>query len=202
MQITETMLAKKIKETEPTLDILGADRKVLQVAFQDLQYYIDYIENPATNEFNTISHDGIDSVDAQEIEGFLSFWVGIWLSKWKSRFGLVIGTAIQKQPSPTCEKTDKTESSWTNLTCREELIRMVAFTLIKNSEICGTRIIAESILKNEICKKANQDISSAGSILEILSSALGRARGIAQKTGPIISIQVDKNYYLNANPLT
>ena len=54
MNFIETMLSKKIKEAEPTLDILGADRKVLQVAIQDFTNYLNFNSNLADKETNTL----------------------------------------------------------------------------------------------------------------------------------------------------
>jgi len=199
MNHAETDLLKKLKEAEPTLDLQGADRKVLQVAFQDLTYYLNFIETTADKQQNTIDQVKSSKEDASELESFLVFWTGLWLKKWKERFNLLIGTNNQNQNKSSCagETTLKAEALWTNLDCREELVQMVISTLIKNSEICGVKIIAEHLLKTEISKKINQDINSKEQTLEILNNTLRRAREVAQKIGPLISIKVEKNYYLH-----
>ena len=46
MNFIETTLSKKIKEAEPTLDLQGADRKVLQVAIQDFTNYLKFKQQP------------------------------------------------------------------------------------------------------------------------------------------------------------
>ena len=50
MNFVETMLSKKIEEAEPSLDLQGADRKVLQVAIQDFTNYINFSSNFGTKE--------------------------------------------------------------------------------------------------------------------------------------------------------
>lgn len=196
----ETILSKKIKEAEPSLDILGADRKVLQVAFQDLTNYLTFISNATNKETNTLDNsDTMEQLPKEgsvEIESFLGVWTGIWLKKWKERFNLLIGQNNQTELSKTSETLAKAESLWTKLACRDELTGIVVSALIKNSEICGTTIIAENILKTELLhKQTDQDINNKEQTLAILSSALRRAREIAQRTGPLISIKVDKSYY-------
>ena len=200
----ETILSKKIKEAEPTLDILGADRKVLQVAFQDLTNYLTFISNATNKETNTLDNsDTMEQLPKEgsvEIESFLGVWTGIWLKKWKERFNLLIGQNNQTELSKTSETLAKAESLWTKLACRDELTGIVVSALIKNAEICGTTIIAENILKMELLsKQTDQDINNKEQTLAILSSALRRAREIAQRTGPLISIKVDKSYYCQVN---
>ena len=200
MNHTETVLLKKLQEAEPTLELQGADRKVLQVAFQDLSYYLNFIATTADKQHNTTSQVNSSNEDASELKTFLVVWTGIWLKKWKQRFNLLIGPNKQIQNKSSCavETTGKAEALWTTLDCKEELIGMVISTLIKNSEICGVKIIAEHLLKTEISKKIDQDINSREQTLEILNNTLRRAREVAQKTGPLISIKVEKNYYLHA----
>ncbi len=200
MNHTETVLLKKLTESEPTLDLLGADRKVFQVAFQDLTYYLNFIENMAYKQQNEKSQAKSGKEDASEFESFLVVWTGLWLRKWKERFNLLIGKNSQNQNKSNGlgEATAKGESLWTELDCKEELIGLVISTLIKNSEICGVKIIAEHILKTELGKKIDQDINSKEQTLEIFSNTLRRTREIAQKNGPLISIKVEKNYYLHA----
>ncbi len=200
----ETILSKKIKEAEPTLDILGADRKVLQVAFQDLTNYLTFISHATNKETNLLDNsDTIEPLPKEgslEIESFIGVWTGIWLKKWKERFNLLIGQNNQTELSKTSETIAKAESLWTKLACRDELTGIVASTLIKNAEICGTTIIAENILKTELQRKqTDQDINKKEQTLAILSSALRRAREIAQRTGPLVLIKVDKSYYCQVN---
>ncbi len=200
----ETILSKKIKEAEPSLDILGADRKVLHVAFQDLTNYLTFISNATNKETNTLDNsdtmEQLPKGDSVEIESFLGVWTGIWLKKWKERFNLLIGQNNQTELSKTSETLAKAESLWTKLACRDELTGIVVSALIKNSEICGTTIIAENILKMELLsKQTDQDINHKEQTLAILSSALRRAREIAQRTGPLVSIKVDKSYYCQVN---
>ncbi len=42
MNFLEIMLAEKLKDANPALDITGSDRKVLQVATQDFTNYLKY----------------------------------------------------------------------------------------------------------------------------------------------------------------
>ena len=203
MNFIEKILSKKIKEAEPELDILGADRKVLQVAFQDFTNYLKFNWNLADKEKNILDHadkmEQLHKDDPVEIELFLTVWSGIWLKKWKKRVNLVIGKQSQNELSKAPETFAKVESLWTKLECREEMIEIVASMLIKNAEICGTKIIAENLLKMELRKKSYRDINNKEQVLAILNNTLRQAREIVERTGPLISIKIDKSYYYQVN---
>ncbi|MCL4429205.1 MAG: hypothetical protein M1167_00480, partial [Chloroflexi bacterium] len=113
------------------------------------------------------------------------------------RFNLLIGGGTTKptQTIKTQETLAKGESMWTKLACRDELTNLVASALIRNSEICGTTIIAENVIKTVLAKHADQDINIREQTLSILSDSLRRVTEIAQRHGPLVSIKVEKSYY-------
>jgi hypothetical protein len=203
MNFIETTLSKKLKEIEPTLDILGADRKVLQVAVQDFTNYLNFyrnLENKETNIlYQTKQIEQLQKEEPTEFDSALAVWSSVWLKKWKERVNLSIGKQSAKEQTKVPENDSKAEATWTKLECKEEIIRIVASALIKNAEICGTQIIAENIIKKETCRNSSQDINSKEQVLKILINALRTARETTQKTGPLIAIMVDKHYYCEVN---
>src|SRR5665647_153552 len=203
MNFIEIALSNKIKEVEPTLDVLGADRKVLQVAVQDFMNYLNFyrnLENKETNiPYQVKQMEQLQKEEPAEFDSSLAVWSSIWLRKWKERVNLSIGKQNSKATIRAPENDCKAESLWTKLECKEEIIGIVASALIKNAEICGTQIIAENIVKTETCKCSSEDINSKEQVLKILSNSLRRARETTQKTGPLIAIQVDKRYYCEVN---
>ena len=203
MNFIETTLSKKIKEAEATLDVLGADRKVLQVAVQDFMNYLNFyrnLENKETNMLYQVKQmEQLQKEEPVEFDSCLAIWSSIWLKKWKERVNLSIGKQNPKATIKAPENDCKSESLWTKLECKEEITGMVASALIKNAEICGTQIIAENIVKTETCKCSSQDINSKEQVLKILSNSLVRARETTQRRGPLIAIQVDKRYYCEVN---
>jgi hypothetical protein len=204
MSLTE-LLSRKIKEADPALDIFGADRKVFQTACQDFSNYLKFscsIANKETNIFEYTSQlEQSHKTNPAEIESFLTVWCGMWLKKWKERVNLLLekdnGEKSIKTADP--EVAAKAESKYTNLDCREEMLGILTTSLIKNGEICGTRLIADNILKTELRKKIDKDINSKEQVLAILNNSLRRAREVSQRTGPLISIKVDKKYYCQVN---
>jgi hypothetical protein len=198
MTPTEILISRKLKEAEPTLDVLGADRKVLQVACQDFANYINFISNVSdkkTHSLEAYSVGQISKKTSGEFGAFLTVWSGMWLKKWKERFNLMIGQTMSKQPCRNESTKAEGNDLLAKLECREEMIEMVVFGLIKNSEVCGTRIIAEDILRQEMRKMANEDVNDSQLLLTLLNNALFRAREVSQRVGPLISIKVEKTYY-------
>ena len=72
---------------------------------------------------------------------------------------------------------------------------IVISALIKNGEICGTEILAESLVKTELGKKIDLDVNSGEQVLAVLNNALRRARQMAHITGPLITLKIGKNYF-------
>jgi hypothetical protein len=199
MDSIEAVFSNKFKEADPTLDVLGADRKVLQVAFQDFNSYVKFHWNLIGNEAKQcMLEEKLEKLfkeDEAEFEAFLTVWTGIWFKKWKERVNLLIGKQDQNKLSASLEINSKAESFWNSLECREEMIGIVTSALIKNGEVCGTRVIAENLLKTEVQKNFVDEIENKEQLLVILNNALCKARETTQRAGPIISIKIDKSYY-------
>ncbi len=199
MNFAEKMLSKKLKEAEPALDPEGLDRKVLQIACEDFAHYLKINQNFTPEQKSTFDlnkkMEELNREDHAELESFLTIWTGIWLKKWKLRIRLLIGKQNTNETTQAPKTQTQTENQWQTLECREEIIEAIASTLIKNAEICGTRIIAEQLLKTEISKRTNQDLNAIEQILTILNNTLHKAREMTQKTGPLIYVKIDNNYY-------
>jgi hypothetical protein len=192
--IIEATLAKKIQETVPSISINGADRKVFQIALQDLTNYIDYIQT----QNMPIEQTSFEETSA-EFDSFLTVWTGMWLKKWNQRFSLLIGENKQKAASKSTEEPVKCPAKIEDLACREELTQLLVYTLIQRSEISGTRIIAENILQKELQKFSSCDINTKENSFKLLNNALAKIREVAQSNGPVVLVKVEKEYYCQAN---
>src|SRR3972149_11775001 len=95
MNFVEIMLGEKLKEADPSLDIMGSDRKVLQVACQDFTNYLKFHWNLIGKESNQCEVvDKLELIfreDSDELDAFLTVWCNIWFKKWKQRVKLLIG---------------------------------------------------------------------------------------------------------------
>jgi hypothetical protein len=192
----EGVLSRELKELEPTLDLFDSDRKILQVAHEDFANYLKF--SSVSTEVGTGSlMEGTDySIEEkEELESFLTVWTSMWLNKWKSRVRLLLGNERQERISRVSETLSKAEPMWKELKCREEMIEIVVSALIKNAEICGTKVLAENLLKTELAKRQNMDVNSPGHLIGFLSDALRRTREMARSAGPLIFIRVDKGYF-------
>ena len=197
----ERKLKAKITEAEPSLDLAGADKKVFDVALQDLHNYIKFLTKP-TNAENPQYPPAIDELlpkDQKEIDAVISVWVGLWLKKWKQRFNLLINPKTNPFSAKAAERAEKMQELWLQFESRDELKEIVISELIRNAEICGTVLISESIIKTELTKQKSQDHNSKASSIALLTSTLHRARELSQKVGPLVSIKIDKDYYCQVN---
>lgn len=199
MNFVEIMLGEKLKDADPALDIMGSDRKVLQVACQDFTNYLKFHWNLIGKEANQCELverlEKLFKEDAAELDAFLTVWTGIWFKKWKERVKLLIGNQNANKWNKMSKTLANAEPLWRRIEHKQELQEVVVSTLIKNGEVCGTEILAESLLKMEIGEKNLQNVSDKERIFTMLNNALRKAREMAQSKGPLIFVKIDKSYY-------
>jgi hypothetical protein len=130
-----------------------------------------------------------------ELAEFLGFWTGIWLGKWKERVKLLIGQENAKKWNRVTKILNNAEPIWGKLSNRQEMQDVVASTLIKNGEICGTSILAENLLKMELGEEKRKYKNDREQVVNVVNDTLRKARELAQSKGPLIFVKVDKGYY-------
>jgi len=203
MNSLKAILARKLTESDPTIDVHGSDRKILQIACQDFTNYLKFTWNLSGKE------TGIDNIiekteqfveEPGELESFLVVWTGLWLKKWKNRVKLVLGNQSQNNSNQINKILSTAEPLWKELECRQELVEILTSALIRNGEICGTEILAERLLKVELGKKSNQHINKKEQIFAVLNDAIRKAREMTQITGPLIFIRIEKGYFTQQTP--
>jgi hypothetical protein len=203
MNFIEILLSEKLKDKNPMLDVLGSDRKVLQIACQDLTNYLkvhwDLVGKEA-NECELVEKlESFFNENPTELDEFLSIWTGIWLRKWKERVKLLIGNENTKRWNKVTKILDNAEPLWEKLSNRQEMQEVITSTLIKNGEICGTSILAENLLKMELGdEKRKEYVNEKEQALSVMNNTLRKARELAQSKGPLIFVKVDKGYYQSA----
>jgi hypothetical protein len=199
MNFVEIILTEKLKDAAPALDIMGPDRKVLQVACQDFTNYLKYQWDLIGKESNDIElAEKIEQCfkeDPVELETFITIWTGIWLKKWKERVKLLIGNQNTNKWNNVAKILSNAEPLWRRLDHKQEIMEIVESTLIKNGEICGTEILSENLLKMELGDKNIQNLNDREQVITVVNNALRKARDMAQSRGPLIFVKVDKAYY-------
>jgi hypothetical protein len=199
MNFVEIMLGEKLKDADPALDIMGSDRKVLQVACQDFTNYLKFHWNLIGKEANQCELveklEKLFKEDAAELEAFLTVWTGIWFKKWKERVKLLIGNQNANKWNKMSKTLADVEPMWRKIELKQELQEVVVSTLIKNGEVCGTEILAENLLKMELGEKNLHNLNDKERLFATLNNALRKAREMAQSRGPLIFVKIDKGYY-------
>ncbi len=199
MNFVEIMIGEKLKEADPALDLMGSDRKVLQVACQDFTNYLKFHWNLIGKEASQCELverlENLFREDPSELDGFLTVWIGIWFKKWKERVKLLIGDQNASRWSKISKNISNAEPVWKRIENKQELLEIVVATLIKNGEICGTEILSENLLKMELGEKGVQDPSDKERVFTAVNDALRKAREMAQSKGPLIFVKIDKGYY-------
>jgi hypothetical protein len=199
MNFVEIMIGEKLKEADAALDMLGSDRKVLQVACQDFTNYLKFHWNLIGKEANQCELvDRLETLfreDPAELDAFLTVWIGIWFKKWKERVKLLIGNQNANKWNKMTKTLMNAEPLWKRIDNKQELQEVVVSTLLKNGEICGTEILSENLLKMELGDKNVKFLSDRERVVTIVNNALRKAREMAQSKGPLIFVKIDKGYY-------
>ena len=199
MNFVELMIGEKLKDADPALDVMGSDRKVLQVACQDFTNFLKFHWNLIGKEASQCELverlEVVFKEDSSELDAFLTVWIGIWFKKWKERVKLLIGDQNASRWNKISKTLISAEPLWKRIEHKQELQEIIVTTLLKNGEICGTEILSENLLKMELGEKRVQDLSEREQVLTIVNEALRKAREMAQSKGPLIFVKVDKGYY-------
>jgi hypothetical protein len=192
-------MSEKLIEKNPLIDVLGADRKVLQIACQDLTNYLKFhwdISGIDAGQCEVVERlEKFYEQNPEELQEFMSVWSGMWLKKWGERVKLLIGNENSKRWNNVTKILNNAEPIWARLSNRHQMEDVVISTLIKNGEICGTSILAENLLKMELGDEKKKYPSEKEQTLNVVNNALRKARDLTQSKGPLIFVKVDKGYY-------
>ena len=199
MNSVEKIISTKLLAAEPTIDILGADKKMLQTVQQDFANYAKFKFPTENKDLNwNLKFKQLTKEDANEVEAFLSIWMEKWLNKWKQRVKLVLENKQQERQRPNPDKTKDGPNSgfkWKSPEQKQEMLDMMISTLIKNDEICCTQLLAENLLKREINRSRHEQTSEREHVFSLLNSALRRAREIAQINSALVFVKVESSYF-------
>jgi hypothetical protein len=199
LNFIETLMSEKLMEKNPLIDILGADRKVLQIACQDLTNYLRVHWNLIgrdTDQCEVVAKlEKFFEENPEELQEFITMWSGMWLRKWGERVKLLIGNENSKKWNNVTKILNNADPLWTRLSNRYQMMDTVISTLIRNGEICGTSILAENLLKMELGDGKRNYTNEKEQTLNVVNNALKKARDLTQSKGPLIFVKVDKGYY-------
>ena len=203
MNFVEIMVGEKLKEADSALDIMGSDRKVLQVACEDFMNYLKFhwgLMGKEASQCEVVDRlENLFRENRAELEEFLTVWTGIWFKKWKERVKLLIGEENANKWNKVSKTLNNAEPLWKKLERKQEIREVIITTLIKNGEICGTEILSENLLKMELGEKRVQSLNDRERVFTALNNALRKGRDMAQSRGPLIFVKIDKGYYSATN---
>ena len=199
MNFIEILLSEKLQNKNPLIDVFGSDRKVLQIACQDLTNFLKVHWNLVGREASECELveklEEHQNENSEELSEFMELWTSIWFRKWKERVKLLIGNENPGRWNKVAATLNKAEPAWRRLTSRKEMEEIVVSKLVKNGEICGTSILAENLLKMELGQNKRKYFREEEQTLSVVNNTLRRATELARSTGPLIFVKVDKAYY-------
>jgi len=199
MNFIELMLAESLQNRNPQLDLEGADRKVLRIACEDLLNFLkvywkligqEIVEIELTEKIRQYYQE-----NPEELREFVNLWTGMWMRKWSERVKLLLAQENPERWKEANARLAKAESTWRRLQNRNEIEDMIINALVKNGEICGTYILAENLLKNELVSYTDGKIFTKEELLALTNKAIKKAKQLSQSKGPLIFVKVDRKFF-------
>jgi hypothetical protein len=201
MNFLELMVSQCLKEHNPLLDPQGSDRRVLQIACEDLTNFLKVHWGLIGQENSDCSavekvHEYFEG-NSEEFSKFVDIWTGLWIRKWNERVKLLIGDEGSQQWTKVNRQLNNAESAWRHLKYRGEMKDILVQSLIRNGEICGTAIMAENLLKLELgaCEERTTGANEGEKLLSVVNNTLRKARQMSYSRGPLIFVKIDRKYF-------
>jgi len=199
MNFIEQMLAESLQNKNPQLDLEGTDKKVLRIACEDILNFLkvywkligqEIVEIELTEKIRQYYEE-----NPEELIEFVNLWTGMWIRKWGERVKLLLAQENSERWKEANARLAKVESTWRRLQNRNEIEDMIINALIKNGEICGTYILAENLLKNELVSYTDGKIFTKEELLTLTNKAIKKAKQLSQSKGPLIFVKVDRKFF-------
>jgi len=199
MNFVELMLAESLQNRNPQLDLQDTDRKVLRIACEDFINFLkvhwklvgqEIVEVELTEKIRQYHQE-----NPEELVEFVNLWSGIWMKKWSERVKLLLAQENSERWKEANARLVKAEPTWRRLRNRSEMEDMVIDVLVRNGEICGTYILAENLLKNELVPYTDGKIFTNEELLAITTKAIKKAKQLSQSKGPLIFVKVDRKFF-------
>jgi hypothetical protein len=199
MNFIMEIIKKNLEQREPALNLQEADRKMLQLAYQDFINYSKFTLNSGSQEM--CSYQVTSNIEQYykdnrtEAEEFFDVWTGLWLKKWKTRVKLILSDLVSNQVPKDCSAGGSSVAGLNEVGCRKDLVEMVTSVLVRCGEICGAEVLANELLRREVSCRPNLDLANGEQLFAVLNGAMRRARDMANTVGPFIFVKVDKEYF-------
>lgn len=205
-QMTNVLIMTALQKKEPTLNLNGADHKLLKMCITDFWDYVGYLQRgslkleedkpqqPRMVFINIIGGKAQVTVNdpvAKEVAEFIEGWVGLWWKKYLQRIKLtfedkpidklgVAGAAIMKRNFNDAEQ--------------REILMHITDSFIKWGELCCPKILAQSLFRR-VLGRTQRKKWTVGNKINFLSALRGEAKRVAYVHGPLIFIRPDKSFY-------
>jgi hypothetical protein len=196
--VLRKLLIEKLSEKLPGINLETTDHKMLMIAQQDFINYLKvswgFVGDENCEVETTEALETFMSENFEEFKSGLEAWAGMWVSKWNKRTKLLINEKQNMPPTP-----EYVEDAWRNLPNRHHILELAVEALVENGEICGTMILAESLVKKELAKSKELTIKTRKDELDFAMRVVAEAKTLSHMIGPLILIKVDKTYYKDAS---
>lgn len=205
------LIMNELKKIEPSLDLLKFDKRVLEICTVDFRNYVDYLREASVAQIPPTFTDSVEveidihtgefklvnlSDELEETSEFIMVWTKLWWKKYKERVQLALTTSKRHSWEKSIElQKEGSKISW-KLSAKERkgIVKAMINTLIKNGEICCSKIIAESLFKVTLTKRTIKKWNQEAKI-NLMVALMKDVKRMSRTHGPLVFIKMDKRYY-------
>lgn len=201
-----TLIANKLKEACPALDLNAQDRKLLDVCLRDFRNYTVYLERnhlkvedeeqsmfASASISMVITQEGIMYQNLQttkEVAEFVDMWVKMWWKKWLERTKIIVSN--DQMPKNASRIGGGVPSVILSPEELDELLGITIMKLIQYGEVCCTQILGDNLVKKAIEDMKGKELSDK---INLITKLQRQAREISYVHGTLVFIKPDENYF-------
>ena len=183
-------LEAELERQIPGLELHGQDGRLLTFAYQDFKTCLCTKWEGGDSQERVIK---ITEFHPEEVKAFLKIWVNQWLAKWRKRVTLFNRTpALSKRHRG---RRQKAKRIYGEMEKKDELKRIVVQKLVTEGEVCMPKLIAESLIIEEITKRLTRRNEKSStkteelSAMKILQGLLSKIKTLDERKKPFIHVK-------------
>jgi len=189
------LVGRGLKEVIPQIDIKGRDRRMYEIALEDLEYYL-------RRKWRISNHlDFLDKFtrciekEGEPVRIYVFNWLRNWYSQWLKRVKLILRDTEWTSDKEQITQMIRKGSKLISISDVRQYKQPIVETLIRHGIIVCVDTIADQIVKREIAQRG-----VAPEVPEekftMLNTMLRHAKDIAGSITPLIFIRLNKEYFV------
>jgi len=184
-------ITEALKRVAPSLDLNGADIRILKICLQDFNDYHNWLKKQDDKRASSNLSERERMKKISVTVNFIEVWVGLWWAKYKERVKLLFK---EPEKNPLLKMANENLGKFT-MKEQMDIVEMIAEEFIKNGEICAARILADMVFMRVLGRYGRKKYWTKEDKFNLLPPLRSEARTMSKVHGPLLFMKIDKKYY-------